>query len=198
MTYQNPQIPIIPNPIGFDAAIADLQQCIAAIPYITKSFGRAYIFKESRAGKQVTLPKVYQGGGEYHNPLPNGELTASSFILPISDEQCDDFQQHADNTFTRRVAIIFWGNLKQIDPDKDYVFLEEIKMDFLDALQDCKSFKSYESYVDDRYSEIFREFSSYMTNRSNDTDSDEINTQYLMYPYGGFRMSITLTYNQPC
>jgi len=198
MTYQNPNIPIIPNPIGFDAAVADLQTAVATVSYIEKSFGRAFIHREMRAGKMITLPKVYQGSGEYYNPLPNGELKASTFILAIGEEHCEDYQQYEQNIFTRKVALIFWGNLQLIDPDKDYIFLEEVKSDIMIAIKESKSFKSYDAYIDERYSEVFREFASYLTNTARDTDTDEINTQYLMYPYAGFRMSLTLTYDQPC
>lgn len=198
MIYKNPTIPIIPNPIGLDAAVAELQQSVAGLEYIEKAFGRAFIHKEKRAGKIVTLPKVYQGEGEYYNPLPNGNFKGSVFFIAEGSEQCEEYNQFEQNVFTRKVGLIFWGNLKEIDPAKDYIFLEEIKMDILEAIKYCKCFKSYDSYVDERYNEVFKEFSSYISNMSTDNAKEEINTQYLMYPYAGFRMSLTLTYNQPC
>ncbi|GGG97310.1 hypothetical protein [Pedobacter zeae] len=198
MTYSNPNILEIPNPTGLDVAVVELQKAIAEIPYIERSFGRAMIFKENINGNVVTLPKVYQGEKEYYNPLPNGNFIASTFILATGPEECEDFSQFEDNFFTRKVALVFWGNLRQIDPAKDYIFLEEIKNDVLNAIRYCKGFKSYDSYIDEKYSEVFKEFTSYISSQSRDTSNTEIDTQYLMYPYSGFRMNLTLTYTQPC
>lgn len=199
MIYSNPNIPIIPDPKGFDKAIAEIQTAVGTVPYIEKSFGRAFIHKENIVGKIVSLPKVYQGAGEYYNPLPNDNFKAQTFMLAAGEEIADDdFENYGQNTFTRKVALIFWGNLKAIDSAKDYIFLEEIKMDILEALRYTSSFKSFDSYVDERYSDVFREFSSYISNASKDTAEAEINTQYLMYPYSGFRMTITLVYQQSC
>jgi len=189
MSYKNPTVINVPNQVGLDAAIAELQTALGTIPYLDKVFGRAWIHKEKRGNKDITLPKVYQGKKEYYNALPNGNFKASVFFIAEGDEESKDYSPLENNVFTRQVALIFWGDLKRIDKDKDFIFLEEIKMDVLRAIKYCKCFESYDSYVDERYSEIFKEFRD---------ASDEINTQYLMYPYAGFRLSLTLIYDQPC
>lgn len=197
MIYSNPELQCIDDPIGFDAAIAQIQKSLAQIPYIDRVFGRAYVHKEMQAGKTVTIPKVYQGEGEYYNPLPNDNFKSSVFFIATGPEECRDYQP-GFNDFTRSIALIFWGNLKAIDAGKDYIFLEEIKEDVLNAIKNSKSFKSYDGYIDERYNEVFKEFSSYISNMLRDNDSNEVNTQFLMYPYSGFRMNLTLTYTKEC
>lgn len=198
MIYSNPNNLIIANPVGLDIAIVEIQKAIALLPYISASFGRARIHKENVNGSIMTVPKVYQGEKEYYNPLPNGNFVSSTFMVTTGPEKCEDYQQFGQNDLERDIAIIFWGDLSQIDNSKDYIFLEEIKEDFLKALKYCRCFKSYNSYIDEKYNEVFKEFSTYIDSMSKDTSNTEIDTQYLMYPYSGFRMNLTLTYTQEC
>lgn len=198
MIYSNPKNLIIPNPVGLDVAIVELQKAIALLPYVSASFGRARIHKETVNGDIVTTPKVYQGEKDYYNPMPNDNFVSSTFMVATGPEKCEDFELFGQNEFERDIAIIFWGNLSAIDNSKDYIFLEEIKEDFLKAIRYCKCFKSYNSYIDEKYNEVFKEFTSYLNSQSRDTSNAEINTQYLMYPYSGFRMNLTITYTQEC
>jgi hypothetical protein len=198
MIYSNPNNLIIPDPVGLDTAIVELQRAIAKIPYITAAFGRARTHKETVNGDIVTVPKVYQGEKEYYNPMPNGNFVSSTFIVATGPEKCEEYVQNMQNEFERDVAIIFWGDLSQIDSSKDYIFLEKIKEEVLNAIKYCRCFKSYNSYVDEKYSEVFKEFSTYLNSQSRDTSNAEITTQYLMYPYAGFRMNLTITYTQEC
>ena len=188
----------IPNPAGLDVAIIELQKAIALVPYIERSFGRAFIHKEDINGKTVTLPKVYQGEKEYYNPLPNGNFKATTFIVATGPEECEDYVQHGWNDFTRKIAVIFWGNLQEINGALDYIFLESIKEDLLNAIKFCSCFKSYDGYVDEKYDEVFKEFTSYFTSMTRDNNETEIDTQFLMYPFAGFRMNLTLTYSKLC
>lgn len=188
MSYINPKILIISNPKGIDAAIAELQTKLANIPYIDKVFGRAFRSIEvTKDKKQIEVPKVYQGSKEYYTALPNDNLKSYVFFIATGDDEYLDFNRSQSNEITRDVSLIFWGNLKKINPAKDYIFTELIKADLLRELSFASPVQSINSIVDEEFSEIFKEFRA----------ADKLyigKEQDLMYPFAGVRINMTLAY----
>jgi hypothetical protein len=203
MSYINPDIVLFANPVGIDAVIQSIQQDLyAGLPWLTKSFGRAYEFKEAyqdeSSVKSQRIPKVFvgvtdTGQGEYYNVLPNDNITAQSFIAvkgfenwPLSDQ----FAKYNQNGLNRQLSVIFWVNLEQIDPSKKYIFTEELKIDVEKILKANPFVSSLLRYVDERAEDVFDTYDLRTVNYTVDDDA----TQYLMYPYAGFRFDVQVDY----
>lgn len=198
MSYKNPSIPVIAIPIGLDAVIQSLQQDLATLTWLDKSFGRAWEFKEKGAdGKIIKVPKAYMGKGEYHNVLPNDNLKAQSFISVRGNERWDlDYTRASDNGLERDLSCIFWFNLKKIDPTKDYIFTELLKKDVEKVIKANKYVKLISNYYDERVEDVF---DGYVDGSQGGAYSiDDHKTQYLMYPYSGFRFDFTVAYWEVC
>lgn len=192
MNYNNPDILSLSAPTGFDYAIESIRSALSAISWLTKSFGRAWQFKEHSGDKILTIPKVFQGQtddkhGEYLNVLPNDNLNAQSFIFATSPEKWDQFNRFEGSMKSRDIAIVFWVNMKEIDETKNYIFTDDLKADVEYILKSHPNVLSLERYYDEKASEIFSGWSI-----------DEVNTQYLMYPYAGMRFELTLSYPENC
>lgn len=187
MSYANPTIPAISNPIGLDAVIQSLQEDIYGLAWVEKSFGRAWTFNQSRdGGRIVSEPKAYAGEGEYHSVLPNDHLTAQSFIAVKSEETWTEFSRFTDNNLERKLSIILWFNLKELDENKDYIHTEELKKEVQQVLKANQWVKSIDAYVDERAEAVFEGYQL------------AENSEYLMYPYSGFRFDITVNYYEDC
>src|SRR5207237_7449200 len=111
------------NPKGIDAVIQSLQVDLSALPWLEKSFGRAWLFNEENA----KIPKAYSGQGEYLNVLPNDFLKAQSFIAAAASESVEQFRKTTISDLERTLQVIFWVNLKEIDPNEDSIFTERLK-----------------------------------------------------------------------
>jgi hypothetical protein len=184
MSYSNPDILIIENPIGLDAVIQTYQQDLyAGLPWLTKSFGRAREFKED--GRKT--PKAYMGLGEYHNVLPNDSLQAQSFIMAREQEKWDKYPY---SDLSRDLSIVFWANLKEINPNKDYIYTEELRWDVEKIIKENPYTKSINAYWDDRVEDVFMGY----IGENRGVDGQEEKGQLLMYPYAGFRYDITAIY----
>jgi hypothetical protein len=184
MSYNNPNIPIIENLTGLDKVIQDIQIDLSArLPWLAKSFGRAWTFQESdAAGKVLKVPKCYSGSGEYINVLPNDNLTAQSFIAATQPEKWEKFNSMSmGNSKIRSLAIYFWGNLKKIDKDKDYIFTEELKNQIEKVL--IGHVDTIVSYYDEKAEQVFSDYSI-----------NDVDTQYLMYPFFACRFDVTVKY----
>jgi hypothetical protein len=93
MSYSNPEILTIDNATGLDAVIKSIQTDLATIPWLQKSFGRAWEFTEKQESRVVRVPKVYQGESEYLNVLPNDHLSAQSFIMADGPEEWTEYDR---------------------------------------------------------------------------------------------------------
>ena len=175
-TLKNPIAPTIPNPIGLDAEIQDLQLAFASLPWLTKSFGRA---------REVNkIPMVYQGTSEYYPAMPNDALRAySSFRLNLDKRANDYMDSDTLLFFTAPVDMIFWANLRSIDNSKDYVFTEELIRDVLAILAQNVNVTVVRIW-DERPEDIFK---NYEISKHRDL---------LMYPYAAFRIETLIRYEQ--
>lgn len=197
MSHKNPVITLIPSPIGLDAVIQSLQIDFSALTWLEKSFGRAWEFKEIKDGRIVKVPKVYMGKKEYFNVLPNDNIKAQSFIAVRGQEKWDlDYQAYTGNGLERELSAIFWFNLKWIDPTKDYIFTERLKTEVAQIIRANKYVKVISNYYDERVEDVF---DGYIDGSQGGAYSiDDHKTQYLMYPYSGFRFDITVAYWEEC
>jgi hypothetical protein len=183
MSYANPDILLLETPIGLDAVIQSYQQDFYNnLTWLTKSFGRAREFRNAD-GK---YPATYWGGGEYYPVLPNDFLRAQSFIMARDGER---WPANVIDNIEATLSIIFWFDLKSINPDKDYVFSEELRWEVQELISKNQYTKNISAYYDDRIEDVFMGYIG--DNRG--VDGQEIKP-YLMYPYSGFRFDVVVVY----
>lgn len=192
MSYNNPTIPTA-GVTGFDAAIGSIQTGLSALSWLTKSFGRAWVFKEKDLeGRVKKVPKVFEGQtdgkqGEYMNVLPNDFLQAYSFIKADGPEEWSEFNRFEGSMKSRKVSVIFWVNLKSINVAKNYIFIDELKDAVEDILKINPNVLSMDAYFDERAEDVFDGYTI-----------DDVESQYLMYPFSGMRFQLTLSYPEVC
>ena len=186
MSSINPTIPVISNPIGIDKPIQEIQIALSAgLPWLKKSFGRAWMYSErDPSGKVQKYPKCYCGGNDYLNVLPNDQLISQSFFSVRSPEKVENFNREGGgNHKTREVSIIFWGNLKKIDGSKSYIYTEELKKQVEMILIQHENIQSINAYYDEKADDIFAPFTL-----------NDVEGQYLVYPLTGFKFDVTIKY----
>jgi hypothetical protein len=190
------------KPSGFDKAIADLQKALGCISWFDKVYGRATehkvpersmvqrttgdLYSSETRSRLVRQPRAYAGDGEYIILLPNDELKCYGFFVATGPEEFEEKQRKfAPLKATRNVALIVWADLKALG--HDFPNTEPMKADVVKVLQKEKCVQSINSYIDEHSEQIFEGF-----------DLDEIKGEKLAYPYGGFRLNITVEYSYSC
>lgn len=195
MSYVSPYINQLNDYIiGVDAPIESIRRSLEQLPWLTKSFGRAYQFKEVINDKQQRIPKVYAESGEYVNTLPNDtfftkNLAASSFIALKGAEDYVTFNYENGSMKKATLSVIFWCNLKLIDDTKNFIFTELLKNDVEHILKINPYVFEILEWVDEKAEEVF---DTYDLQYGNEV------LQYLMYPYAGFRVDVTVNYPEAC
>lgn len=189
-TLKNPAVVYVPDPHGIDVAIYDLQARLAAIPWLEKSFGRAWTLPDPTvADKRRIVPMVYQGDGEYYVILSNDALRSYSFWRVRGRRGVEQWSplnnrgvyQHLDT-----VDLIVWANLKAIDKTKDHIFKETLITDVMRRL-DGSHMITVTGIFDDKVEDIFSGYTLEPAHRD-----------LLKYPFTAFRIEASLQYRVQC
>jgi hypothetical protein len=191
MAYNNPSVPVPPNPVFLDKAIGEIQTVLGGINWLTHSFGRSYIKVEMRSGDETRVPMVYQGSAEYLPVQFNDNLQAQSFV-EVGDEFIEgEYDQFTTNYYTIPCSIIVWANLKKIDNVKgaNYYFAEELKRDVRDELRNY-TFIYSRLEITSISENIDAIFSNYTFT--------QVEKQYFSYPYVAFKFNFDLVTTEEC
>lgn len=191
-SFKDPLVPLIADPVNIDRPIQVIQGALGALPWIAKSYGRAYeSFKRDVNGKKTVYPQVWQGPGlDLLEVMPNDNLTSQSFFKVEEPIEVREYRADGFSTMRARVSAIFWFNLERVDPNKNYLYAEVLKADvqrilstiMLNEGDSIKILRTWE-----RASSVFAGYTL-----------DETRDQELVYPFGGFRFELEVNYLENC
>lgn len=189
MKYAKPQnLPLIPNPLGVDREIQDLQILLVEnISWLEYSFGRAYIGqKDQDKGNPIKFPIVYSGEGNYYDASPNDNVASQSFFLVEGAYQYNNYSNSSPNKLKVPVSLIVWGNLKKLSTEEqDYLYGNILLQDLLVVLRE--SYQLEISRIYDNATDVFKEFDIYK----------EPSSLYY-FPYFCYRINFDLSTQEEC
>lgn len=192
-------IPIIQNAVMLDKAIGELQQGLAdGLPWLDVAFGRAQrLAKKMPTGKTIYTPSVFCGGWQGHGNNDYIEVMPDSFIgnfcfFVVDDPEQIEWQQNAEMTKRAPFSIIFWFDCRELFNDPKTRNTEYVKAQILDILNGRSGFLMQSGSIKinriyERADNIYRGFSH-----------DEIDNQFLMHPFAGFRFEGIIETETPC
>lgn len=163
------------------------------IPWLTHAYGRAYPIIRSIKGKSYVVPSIYvgtkQNPNEYLDLLPDSKLGNFSFFW-IDDPQ--EISRVTANTVkvVANYALIFWFDMRKVYGELDNRNLEFLKKQILDLLNGKLLRTSGRINV----TRVFE----YGKNIYEGFTTQEIDSQYLMHPYAGFRFEGKIEFEEPC
>jgi hypothetical protein len=193
--FKNPLVPLIEEPVNIDRPIQEMQQALAGLGWLEKSFGRAYESYKTMTGPLGTTTKVYpevwQGvGKDLLEVLPNDNLKSQSFFRLHEPQEVIDYVMDGYSMMRATVSIIFWFNLKEIDPTIDYRYIELLKGQVQRVLTTMLFSPDSSLKVSRIFDTADRVFETY--------DLSNVRDQELVHPFGGFRFEVELTYREDC
>lgn len=191
--------PVIPNAIMVDAVIGQMATALKSnLSWLDAAFGRAQRLTKVIEGKRYTTPNVYIGGnvGQANNDYipvsPDSRIGNFCFFLLEDPEQLD-WNPYRPMKTTTPFSLIFWFDLRRVYNSATNRNTEKLKAQILYVLNgrtngwhlnggEIKINKVWE-----RAENIYKGFTI-----------DEIDNQFLMHPYAGFRFDGTLSIETPC
>jgi hypothetical protein len=192
MTYYNPNIPLLSNPVGVDREIQALQEELGiGLSWLEYVYGRAFlgVAKEVRQPNYL-YPAVYKGNKNYYDASPNDNLRSQAFFYldGMARPTTHDVGEYLK--FTQPVSLIVWGRLDKVntflgDPFSDEHFGSYLLQTILNTIRKNRSFK-IKSIVDNGR-EVFAEFG--IRNR---------NPSLFYHPYFCYRINMDVAFEEEC
>ena len=195
--YSNINAPVIPNPVMIDRVIGEIQQGLAdGLPWLDAAFGRAQRLSKKMNGKTIITPNVYCGGWNGHGDNDYIEVSPDSKIGNFCYFEIDDPQTIDGGPWARDIvcpfSLVFWLDLTRVYGMPDNRNTEYIKAEILRILNGRTGWVLSQGRITinqiyERAENVYRGYSL-----------SEIDNQFLMHPYAGFRFAGTLQYMEMC
>ena len=189
--------PVIPNPVMLDEVIAQIQTgLVDGLPWLDAAFGRAQRLTKEIGGKRIIVPNVFCGGWRGHGPNDYIEVSPDAKIGNFSFFEIDDPQTIDAGPWAREVrapfSLIVWFDLTRVYNTASNRNTERIKADILRLLSGRTGWHLRQGRVAvnriyERAENIYRGYTL-----------SEIDNQFLMHPFAGFRFEGTLEYEELC
>ena len=188
MSYREPIAQVITDPVLLDKEIKNIQTVLSTLPWLEKSFGRAFKGIRLKEGRKVTYPAIFQQWKkDYYDAFPNDNIKSYSFIFPEPSE-ITEYNIKGKHEIQRDISIILFFDLQQIDNTLQYRFIELLKEDVIIVLATLKPGKLEINDITDDVEEVFSDFTV-----------DEIKTEFLGDKYGALKFECTIFYrNENC
>ncbi len=188
MSQEDPIVHVIPNPVLLDKAIAKIQSAMGTLPWIQKSFARAFKRFKIVEGSKVSYPAIFQKWkGDYYTAFPNDRLTGQSFVF-VSPSEITEYDTRKIHYIKRNVSIIISFDLEKIDNALEYRFTEKLKEDVIIVLATIGKSSLEINNITDELEDVFGDFSV-----------SEIESVFFKERYGSLKFDCTIFYkNETC
>lgn len=192
----NPSPHTIDNPVLHDGAAAAINNRLSNLDWLETTYGAVSKMTKEKDGRKYNYPGIYAGGsdgGEYIDLLPDTHLFENSggySYLEFNDSQ--DFKNWNNGGMLEMdFALVVWFDFRKVYDTATWKgkAVSNVVQLVLDELAKGTGQAVLEHSLKFRYSaeRIYRGYTH-----------NEIKKQFLMKPYGGFRIDTKLIYQPSC
>lgn len=179
----------VSNPALFDRCICSLQDgLVKELPWLDHCFGRVErLVKETNGMKRYT-PNIYLGKDEYLLLLPDQGLGNFCYFV-MDDPQDVQWNVGERSRLQSTFSLVVWVDMRTVEDD-DTRNTEAVKAQILRALNGGIWVRSGSIRIENIYSRAENVFNGFTL--------DEVENQFLMSPFAGWRFEGTMMVNDEC
>ena len=174
----------------FDRVIQNVQDALGNLAWLDHVFGRSErLVRQGASGGRVVTPNVYYGKNEYLQLLPDNTELGNYCFFYMEDPQQVTIPMGTTNRLKAPFSLVVWVDMRTVGATYDDRNTEVLKEELLKTIHTAwvrhgsiKVIKVYE-----RAENVFVGYSL-----------DEVDNQYLMAPYAGFRLHGEMTIDEEC
>ena len=189
--------PVIPTAVMLDRVIGEIQQgLVDNISWLNAAFGRSQRLTKMMNGKKIVTPNVYCGGWNGHGENDYIETSPDSKIGNFAFFEIEDPQTIDAGPWARQIkapfGLIVWFDLTRVYNTATNRNTEKLKAKILRVLNGRAGWhltggRIIINRIYERPENIYRGYTL-----------SEIDNQFLMHPYAGFRFDGILEYDELC
>ena len=182
--YKKPERPYL-----FDKVIQGLQDALGDLTWLNHIFGRSERLVKMKDGMRNYTPNVYYGRDEYLVLLPDNKALGNYCFFVMEEPQTVSVPFNASNRVRAPFSLIVWVDLRSIGATYDDRNTEQLKEQILKTLRRAwiKHGAITLERVYERAENVFEGYSL-----------QEVDNQYLMSPFAGFRITGEMQIDEEC
>ncbi len=185
-------LPTHTAPYLFDKLIRELQQTLMErLPWLDASHGRAERLVKTIDGKRYYTPNIYLGGNEYESLLPDDRKGCYSFFVMNEPQEVKSLVQ-TEVRIKAPFSLIIWFDMRKVEKvmnlsdDRNTEYVKEQVLAVLNTAFSKKGSMTVQR-IYERAENVFDGFTL-----------DEVQNQYLMSPFAGFRLQGEMIVTNDC
>lgn len=187
-----PTVPVKVDPQLLDVVLDELNAVLLQkLTWLDQAYGKVDKYIETKNKKKIITPSIYVGSKKdrgYLKLFPDSHIGNFSFVK--IEKQNMDHMSKQSAMHKINFGIVFWFNYENIySSDHKNRSIENVKEEVFEAL-DKGRFTTFNMRLGEFIEgadEIYRGFTH-----------NEIDSQFLMRPYGGFEIKGIITYLKQC
>lgn len=176
-----------------DKVINEVREALAAnLPWLDVTYGRCErLVKKENDGKRYYVPAIYKQCENYESLLPDDKRGCYSFFV-MREPQTVSQQVQTEVRIKSPFSLIVWVDMRRVErkmnmPDnRNTEYIKEQVLSVLNTALTRKGSITVES-IYERAENVFQGFTL-----------DEVQNQFLMSPFAGFRFDGTMIVTNDC
>lgn len=174
----------------FDRVIQNMQDALGTLAWLNHIFGRSErLVREGVKGGRIVTPNVYYGKGEYLQLLPDNTALGNYCFFYMEEPQLVTIPMGATNRLKAPFSLVVWVDMRTVGATYDDRNTEDLKEQLLKTIHTAW-IKQGHIKVNKVYERAENVFVGYSL--------DEVDNQYLMAPYAGFRLHGEMMIDEEC
>lgn len=177
------------NPTMFDKAFGYIQNALSAeLLWLDHIFPQAERLAKEINGRRIYSPNIYKGANEYELITPDAQGIGNYSFFLLEEPQRIEYEDGSRIHATAPFSIVVWFDIRTVY-NNDLRDIEMAKRDVLRAVRHTwmRHGRFHINRIYQRAENVFKEFTL-----------DEIDNQFLMQPYCGFRLQGEITIIEEC
>lgn len=173
----------------FDRVIQGLQDALGDIAWLNHIFGRSERLVKMKDGMRCYTPNVYYGKDEYIQLLPDNRDLGNYCFFVMEEPQTVTYPMGIQNRVKAPFSLIVWVDMRTVGATYDDRNTEQLKEQVLKTIKRgwIKHGAVTVEKVYERAENVFQGYSL-----------DEVDNQYLMSPFAGFRLTGEMQIDEEC
>lgn len=178
------------EPHLFDLAFSWMQDALAdGLPWLDHVLPSVERLVKVVMGRKVYTPNIYTGGNDYELVTPDvGGIGNYSFFV-LDEPQQITYDAGGRASATSSFSLVVWLDIRTVDAHAEERNIEGVKRDILRAVRGTWM-RDGEFTITKVYQRAEKVFSGFSL--------DEVDNQFLMHPYCGFRFVGEITIKEEC
>lgn len=174
-----PAVPKPESPAFLDKMVVQIQDELKnKLAWLDYSFGRVQRLVTVKDKQNYFYPGVHIGKGTYISVLPDQKLGNFSFIV-VDDPQIIDFNPNTSNNVRMKYSVVFWFDLSKIFSNVQDRSTEVLKEQIVNLITRGLRLTMGRISIKQIFEQPENIYKSYSLK--------EVDSQYMMQPFGGFR-----------